>query len=291
MDGPFTVPDDAPRLDADVLALEEAQEQQSRADEASREFLRSWNRLVSTTNWEKGRIISQWREALVDLDALPASYSDEAWSRRAGGVTPQHVGRLRRVHQRFHDAHRQYDGLYWSHFQAALDWNDAEMWLEGAVQNGWSVARMRDQRWEALGGAPEGRPRDEDIIVAELDEDAGPEDGGVGVTISDAPAAARPTGGTSPLDPEAIDANAEFAMADAVDFIASDAPADEGAMAEPVRPFENLPPLPDDLAEAVEALKLAIVRHKLSGWREVRCDDVLAVLGALKQLALAPTGG
>ena len=81
MDGPFALSDDAPHLDPDILTAEEAQEQQSRADEASREFLRSWNRLVSTTNWEKGRIISQWREALVDLDALPASYSDEAWSR------------------------------------------------------------------------------------------------------------------------------------------------------------------------------------------------------------------
>ncbi len=35
-------------------------------EEASAEYLGRWNRLVSTTNWEKGRIISQWREALIE---------------------------------------------------------------------------------------------------------------------------------------------------------------------------------------------------------------------------------
>jgi len=44
----------------------------------------------------------------------------------------------------------QYEGLYWSHLQAALDWDDAEMWLEGAIQNQWSVSQMRGQRWETL---------------------------------------------------------------------------------------------------------------------------------------------
>ena len=33
-------------------------------DQASRPFVGRWNQLVSDTNWEKGRIIQQWREAL-----------------------------------------------------------------------------------------------------------------------------------------------------------------------------------------------------------------------------------
>src|SRR5690606_12131349 len=75
------------------------------------------------------------------------------WSRRVGNVTPQHVGRLRRAFERFGAVRQEYRGLFWSHFQAALDWDDAEMWLEGAVQNQWSISEMRHQRWEALGGA------------------------------------------------------------------------------------------------------------------------------------------
>ena len=56
----------------------------------------------------------------------------------------------------------------------------------------------------------------------------------------------------------------------------------------PLRPFEALPPLPSDLNEAFELMKLAILGHKVSGWREIARDDVLAVLESLRQLVLAP---
>ena len=56
----------------------------------------------------------------------------------------------------------------------------------------------------------------------------------------------------------------------------------------PLRPFEALPPLPSDLNEAFELMKLAILGHKVSGWRDIARDDVLAVLESLRQLVLAP---
>ncbi len=101
--------------------------------ETSERFIGQWNRLISTTNWEKGRIIHEWRSAGVASGAPATEYSDEAWSRLVGGVTGQHVGRLRRVYERFGGVYQDYEGLYWSHFQAALDWDDAEMWLEGGA--------------------------------------------------------------------------------------------------------------------------------------------------------------
>jgi hypothetical protein len=55
-----------------------------------------------------------------------------------------------------------------------------------------------------------------------------------------------------------------------------------------VRPFENLPALPDDVTEAFEQFKLAILRHKNDDWSAISCDDLLASLDSLKQLALAP---
>ncbi|MDD4270995.1 MAG: hypothetical protein PHN77_22470, partial [Thermoguttaceae bacterium] len=140
-------------------------------EQASAEFLGRWNRLVSTTNWEKGRIISAWRKAMIDSGAPPQAYSDEAWARRVGNVSGQHVGRLRRVYDRFGGGFESFPGLFWSHFQAALDWHDAEMWLEGAVQNSWSVAQMRNQRWEATGAADGEAPPDEEI-ASEFDEDS-----------------------------------------------------------------------------------------------------------------------
>ena len=138
-------------------------------ERASSEYLGRWNRLVSTTNWEKGRIVAEWREALIAAGAAAAAYSDEAWSRRVGSVTPQHTGRLRRVYQRFASMRETYPGLYWSHFQAALDWDDAEMWLEGAVQNRWSIAQMQGERSRTLGALVE---ENVEAMAVEVDEDA-----------------------------------------------------------------------------------------------------------------------
>jgi hypothetical protein len=142
-------------------------------DQTSEQFLGQWKRLVSTTNWEKGQIIYDWRAALTASDAPPAECSDEAWSRRVGNVTPQHVGRLRRAYERFGSVRDDYPGLYWSHFQAALDWDDAEMWLEGAVQNGWSISEMRDTRWQTTGVSADDAPAAADAAAAEpWDDDA-----------------------------------------------------------------------------------------------------------------------
>jgi hypothetical protein len=259
-----------------------AQPDEAALELTSVEYLGRWHRLVSTTNWEKGRIISLWRQALVQSGAAVQVYSDEAWSRRVGNVTPQHVGRLRRVHEQFGVSYEQFPGLFWSHFQAALDWHDAEMWLEGAVQNGWSVARMRSERWKALGGTPEAEPVDE---TPEMDEDS---------ELS-APQSVPQTLTESVCDVQAPADDGHEAPFDADDapfdddppFDAATAPEVATALA-PVRPFENLAELPQDLADAVETFKLAILRHKVAGWQEVPCGEVVAALDALKQLAVAP---
>ena len=253
-------------------------------DQTSAEFVGRWNRLVSTTNWEKGRIICQWRERLEADAAPPASSTDEAWSRCVGNVSPQHVGRLRRVFQRFGGVADQYPSLYWSHFQAALDWDDAEMWLEGAVQSGWSVAQMRSQRYEATGAAAQAE-LDEEIPAAEFDEDSEPPQDPFSGEISGSPSqvydpetAGEPARGDAPSEPSARDDDPESSPRD----------PDREPPPAPVRPFEKLPSLPADLAEAFEQFKLALLRHKLAGWQEVPRDHVLAALEALKQLVSAP---
>jgi hypothetical protein len=256
-------------------------------DETSVAFVGRWRGLISTTNWEKGRIIQEWREALKASGTSVQEYSDEAWSRRVGQVSGQHAGRLRRVYERFHSVRESYAGLFWSHFQAALDWSDAEMWLEGAVQSDWSVGEMRAHRWEALGGAANGQPRDEEVADAEFDEDADPAatppvgevrdptEGLNGASRSNVSARER-----SSSEEQPDDAGTAF-DAENHDYPAKSASA-------PVRPFQHLPQLPDDVAEAFESFKLAILHHKVSGWRDVSSDAVLQSLEALKQLALAP---
>lgn len=255
--------------------------------EASQAFVGRWNHLVSTTNWEKGRIIAQWRAALEQQDLPIAEYSDEAWARLVGGVTGQHVGRLRRVFQRFGQAHEQFAGLYWSHFQAALDWADAEMWLEGAVQNEWSVSGMRRTRWETLGSLPEQTPRPEDVVASETDEDfesarnetpstiTGKYDEVRGPNLSEGPDFGDGDAGA----PRAASDNSASEMT---------VPADYASSGAPVRPFADLPPLPDDVADAFEQFKLVILRHKAERWSDISREDMVACLESLKQLALAP---
>jgi hypothetical protein len=249
-------------------------------DQTSQQFLGQWQRLVSTTNWEKGRIIYEWRTALIEADASSAEYSDDAWSRQVGNVTPQHTGRLRRVYERFEALREGFQDLYWSHFQAALDWDDAEMWLEGAVQNQWSIAAMRQARQETLG-----QLEDSGLVEAEdaanLDEDAEP-------IFDDAAANA--------LEPSVdVVRSAERSQMAVESEVYDDAIADEFESsdsefiaAEPVRPFAQLGSLPVDLSESFESFKLCILKHKMAGWAEIARDEVLAVLDALKEFAMAP---
>ncbi|HEY1068121.1 MAG TPA: hypothetical protein VGE52_18505, partial [Pirellulales bacterium] len=99
----------------------------SAVDAAALPFVGEWVRLVSTTNWEKGRIVARWRKAMIAAGANPREYTDEMWTAQVGQVSPQHVGRLRRTYERFGDNYRNFDGLFWSHFQLAVEWADAEV--------------------------------------------------------------------------------------------------------------------------------------------------------------------
>jgi hypothetical protein len=246
---------------------------------ASSEYLGRWNRLVSTTNWEKGRIVAEWREALIGAGASPAAYTDEAWSRRVGSVTAQHTGRLRRVHQRFGSMREEYRGLYWSHFQAALDWDDAEMWLEGAVQNRWSISQMQGERSRTLGALVE---EGVEATAVEVDEDAAAAadlQPATSASMIEADEPAEADAGEADIS----DADDESVPLDSADSYTGDEPT-------PSRPFENLPALPADLRDAFDGFKLAIIHHRISNWQEVSREDVLATLEALRQLALAPGG-
>ena len=259
--------------------------------EASQPYIGEWNQLVSTTNWEKGRIIAAWRGALVDDGAEPAQYADEAWARLVGGVTGQHVGRLRRVFQKFGQSCAQYRGLYWSHFQAALDWDDPEMWLEGAVQSGWSVSQMRKQRWETMGAVAADAPQAEDEVSSELDEDFEPAQHNEPLESSLTPEYTEIAAGPRHEDPDFGDEDDSdrepSAQASDDDYEASEG-SETAAPIERIRPFEALGELPDDVLDAVENFKLLILKHRREEWASVSQGDMVGALEALKQMVLAP---
>jgi hypothetical protein len=254
-------------------------------------FVGQWNQLISTTNWEKGRIIGDWRAALIASGVGAQQYSDEAWARRVGGVTAPHVGRLRRVHERFADSFESYQGLYWSHFLAALDWEDSPLWLEGAVQSGWSVSQMREQRWQAHGAVDSQRPTASQIVEVDLDEDV------IDTGTSPAQGGTREYGDEPATSAGKTYEDADFGDEEEYQSLAG--PNDGGAagitstaenndVPSAVQPFANLPELPDDLADAVEMMKLAILRHKSNKWEKIDIEVVSKYLEAIGVLMRSP---
>ena len=254
--------------------------------ELAQPFVGQWNDLISTTNWEKGNIIGQWREALISSSADATQYSDDAWARRVGGVTAPHVGRLRRVFDRFGSTYETYEGVYWSHFLAALDWDDAPMWLEGASQEKWSVSGMREKRWEAQGAVESQRPTSSQIIEVDTDEDVVlPAQGSGGRTkeYGDEPGAAS---GRVYDDPDFGEEEELMSLSGGPGSTAGspDKNADADDVATPVQPFAGLPELPDDLADAIESMKLAVLRHKTAGWVDVDSETIDKSLAAIAVL-------
>jgi hypothetical protein len=255
------------------------------AIEIAQPFVGQWNELISTTNWEKGRIISQWRVALIEADTDSSQYSDEAWSRRVGGVTSPHVGRLRRVFDRYGSTYQTYNGLYWTHFLAALDWDDAPLWLEGASQEGWSVAGMREQRWQANGAVDSQRPTNSQIVDVDTDEDVViPAQGGGRIkSYGDEPGA---TAGKTYENADFGDEEELASMAGGAGH-ADSSTGNDGEPSTTVQPFAGLPELPDDVSEAIELLKLAVLRHKTSGWEETDVATIQKYLDAVSVLMSA----
>ncbi|MCU0720642.1 MAG: hypothetical protein MUC83_13115 [Pirellula sp.] len=237
----------------------------------------------------KGRIISEWRAALVEANATVTDYSDETWSKQVGAVTSQHVGRLRRVYERFGATQVSYQGLYWSHFLAALDWDDAELWLEGAVRSGWSISEMRRTRWEASGGDPKHNPKDEELITSEVDDgftslktqeeeevesDRSTDDGiSTGKSYEDADFG----------DADEDNLNSSGSSQDAMQSD-GDVPWEEDSK-QLANPFAALPTLPPDVADALEQFKLCIVRHRATQWADLSQKTMLDTLDALRAFA------
>ncbi|MDR0521502.1 MAG: hypothetical protein LBH00_06580 [Planctomycetaceae bacterium] len=269
-----------------------AQEPESsiKTDEISEPHVGKWNILVSQTNWEKGTLILEWRLDLIAAGMPNSVYSDEAWARRVGNVSAQHIGRLRRVAERFGKTHTKFPGLFWSHFYAVLEWDDAELWLEGAVQNGWSVAQMRVQRWETIGPHDDARPNESGVFTTEIDDDAyvfQQQD-----RIEGRDAEINPADITEGFNASALavseTANEPVKKKESPKKSKPRQPLPEGASeGELLNTLKAVAEFPNDLAEPIEQLKIAVLNHKLAGWKEVPAENVCRSLDALRLLAVA----
>ncbi|GHT45254.1 hypothetical protein FACS189454_04430 [Planctomycetales bacterium] len=265
-------------------------------DALSAPHIGRWNKLVSQTNWEKGLLILSWRNDLIHAGLENVSYSDETWSNLVGHVSPQHTGRLRRVAERFGGKKDSYTGLFWSHFNAALEWEDAELWLEGAIQNDWSVAQMKVQRADVVGASETLKPDESDIYVGEMDESelsGHGSDSRLPQSIGERPAMIHPAGATEGFD--AANLGADKMSNPATDH----KPKREKRSAEPDRNNNNVNHAvstadaltkiqclraPADIADTFESLKLAVLKYKSAGWKEISQAELANCFDTFKML-------
>ena len=284
----FTEPNESDGVDDDAPI---PPEKEPLIDEIASEFVGFWNVLVSKTNWEKGKVVHSWRTKLQEAGLPRRVYSDEAIAQRIGGVSPQHVGRLRRVYERF-GAEPPLQNLYWSHYQAALDWDDADEWLQRASQEKLSVAQTRVARWEKYGPTLQTPPRDDDDSDLVVDEDVNPSDD------SNAPISGKPTKTTKEKDDDLEPKNA------AKKKTKKDDSASLGEFSGETEPWETedrpkiltasvlgelgaLDELPADLLEAIDAVKVAILTRKVEQWPDVAPVHVASYLSVLKKRIVA----
>ena len=110
---------------------------------------------LSRCNWEIGECAAAWTKRFArgrtdaDFGALIGLSGDQVYQRR-------------RVWETFQDVHERYGELKWSHFYAALNWDDAAECLQWAQEMSATVAEMkawrRAQHGEDLTSAAEESP-------------------------------------------------------------------------------------------------------------------------------------
>ncbi len=271
-------------------------------NEIAMEFIGFWNRLVSQTNWEKGKVIHTWRTRLIEAGIPRSLYSDESIARRIGNVSSQHIGRLRRVYERFGDpeAYRENDrftNLYWSHYQAALDWEDADDWLDKASADGLSVAQMRIARWEKYGAPADRKPKESEIVASEPDEDVNPmndSNAEMGEIDILPPGDGNDERKTRDRESSSKEGETKSDLQEENQVPTPSRGSDEPWESTPkrstveiLREMTDYPALPDDLAGPIDNLKTGILNHRLAGWEEVAQTDLLKWLDALRGIVLA----
>ena len=160
------------------------------------------------------------------------------------------------------------------------------MWLEGAIRNEWSISQMRGKRWETLGTPPEERQAETD--AEQLDVEFDPP----GSSEPDNTQASKVS-----VDPTKLaTVQPSFTEVSSPETLKTDSSSESSTKTSSPTTVQSsnrvkLPvdveELPDDLAEAFESFKLAIIAHRREGWSETSPKVVVECLDALRELAEA----
>ena len=109
------------------------------AEETEEQLVQRAQAAVSRCNWEVGTCAMNWtqRYARGRTDADFAAMV---------GLSPDQIYQRRRVAELYSDVHANYPTLKWSHFYAALNWDNAPECLQWSQENQATVAEMKAWR-------------------------------------------------------------------------------------------------------------------------------------------------
>lgn len=94
---------------------------------------------LSGCNWVIGECAAQWTEKYAK-GRTDADFGNQI------GLSADQIFQRRRVWECFNDVKDDYQGLKWSHYYVALNWEDSSECLNWAVENQATVAQMRAWR-------------------------------------------------------------------------------------------------------------------------------------------------
>mgnify|MGYP006969349020 FL=1 len=107
--------------------------------ETEEQLIQRAQRALSHCNWEIGECAFAWTKRFA------RGRTDGDFG-AAVGLSGDQVYQRRRVWEAFHDVHERYTELKWSHFYAALNWDDSAECLQWAQDMSATVAEMKAWR-------------------------------------------------------------------------------------------------------------------------------------------------
>lgn len=120
---------------------------QSRSKETEQDLIERAQDALNQCNWVIGECAAQWTKRYAK------GRTDADFGAKIG-LSGDQVFQRRRVWETFSDIHTDYTKVKWSHFYAALNWDDAAECLQWSDEMGSTVAEMkawrRAQRGEDL---------------------------------------------------------------------------------------------------------------------------------------------
>lgn len=255
--------------------------------ETEAQLIERAQRALTRCNWEIGECASKWTQRYA-RGRTDADFGAQI------GLSSDQVYQRRRVWDTFSDVYEQYPALRWSHFYAALNWDDAPECLQWAGDMQATVAEMKAWR-RAQHGEDLTTPAEEEEPVSPSVELLMPE-AGVVRELSPVGAAAaarggveRPSAGPRPDGSTVVEAARESSSESGYAPFGKSARGDASGKTSSATDTSSEHAL-KRIANALERCDAALTPDVLQGWNEAPVKVRQRILDAIDNLRSKTAG-